>query len=135
MSLIDIIILVPLLFLGFRGFKNGLVREIFGLVGLVLAIFFSFQYMAEFATLIREQLYTKSPYVPYFSFGILFLLVLLFVQVIIFFTESLLKIAFLSLPNRLLGSLFSAFKAALVISIILLLFSGFALPDEETRSD
>ena len=135
MNMIDLLILVPLLFFAFRGFRNGLVKEVFGLIGLVLAVFFSFQYMAEFSVLIREQLDTQSPYVPYFSFGILFLLVLLAVQVIIYFTEGLLRIVFLSLPNRLFGAVFSAFKSALVISIILLLFSGFALPDTETRSE
>lgn len=135
MNLLDILILVPLLLFAFKGFKNGFVKEVFSVVGLVLAVFFAFQYMAELSNYLYQQLETDSVFVPYFSFGIIFLLVLLAVQVIIFFIEGVLRIAFLGLPNRIIGSVFGAFKTALIISIVLLLFSGFSLPDQETRSD
>ncbi|MEX0772264.1 MAG: CvpA family protein [Balneolales bacterium] len=135
MNLIDLIILAPLLLFAFRGYRNGLVRELLSAVGLVLAIFFAFQYMAELSTYLKVQLDTETAFVPYFSFGIIFLIVLLAVQIVIYLIEGILKIAFLSIPNRLLGSIFSTFKAGLVISIILLLFSGFNLPEEEVISD
>ncbi|MEX2639399.1 MAG: CvpA family protein [Balneolales bacterium] len=135
MNLIDLIILVPLILFAVRGFKNGLIKELFGALGLVLAIFFSFQYMAELSAFIRVQLETDTAFVPYFSFGIIFLVVLLAVQVLIYFAEGVLNLVFLSLPNRLLGSVFSTLKSALVISVIFLIFSGFSLPDDETASD
>ncbi|MEX0780055.1 MAG: CvpA family protein [Balneolales bacterium] len=135
MNLLDIIILAPLLLFAFQGYRNGLIRELLGAVGLILAIFFSFQYMADLSAYLIVQMDTDSAFVPYFSFGIIFLLVLLAVQIVIYLIEGILRITFLSLPNRLLGSLFSALKAGLVISIILLLFSGFNLPEEKVVSD
>ena len=101
MNLLDILILIPMLLFTFKGFKNGFVKEIFSLAGLVLAVFFGFQYMAELSEYLAHQMDTDSAFVPYFSFGIIFLLVLLAVQVVIFFIESVLRIAFLSLPNRI----------------------------------
>lgn len=135
MNLLDLIILVPLLLFAFRGYRNGLIRELFAAVGLVLAIFFAFQYMSDLSEYLRVQLDTNTAFVPYFSFGIIFLLVLLAVQIVIFFIEGVMKIAFLSLPNRLLGAFFSTFKIGLIISIILLILSGFNLPEEEVTSD
>lgn len=135
MNLLDIIILLPLLLFAFHGYKNGFIRELLGAVGLILAIFFSFQYMAELSAYLRVQMDTDSAFVPYFSFGIIFLLVLLAIQIVIFLIEGILRISFLSIPNRIMGSLFSALKAGLVISVILLLFAGFNLPEEEVVSD
>lgn len=135
MNLLDLIILVPLLLFAFRGFKTGLVRELFGVAGLVLAVFFAFQYMGELSVYLRVQLETEIAFVPYFSFGIIFLLVMLAIQILIYFVEGVLKITFLSLPNRLFGSAFGALKVGLVISVILLLFSGFSLPEDEVITE
>src|SRR5690625_7700146 len=47
MNILDLLILLPIAFFAYRGFKNGLIREVLGIVGIVLGVFLAFRYMDE----------------------------------------------------------------------------------------
>ncbi|MFW6347398.1 MAG: CvpA family protein [Cyclonatronaceae bacterium] len=133
MNLLDGIILVPLLFAGFQGFRNGLMREVIGLVGVVLSLFVSFRYLDETARAVSDVITISETYLPIVAFAVLFLSLLAGVQALIYLLEKILKMAMLSLPNRLLGLAFSVLKSSVFISAFLILLALFDMPGEELR--
>ena len=48
--IVDIFIGLPLLYLAYKGAVNGIVKEILNIVGLVLAVYITFNYMDIAAT-------------------------------------------------------------------------------------
>ena len=135
MSLLDGIILIILLIFAWKGFRNGLVKEVFRIAGLVLAGFISFQYADLAAGLLNPFLDIPADFLPYIGFALLFAFSLLGVQIIIYFIDSLIQLLLLSIPNKLLGSVFGILKSSLFISIILIIISGFGFPETNIKQD
>jgi membrane protein required for colicin V production len=129
----DVIILMPLAFFAWLGYRNGLVREILGIVGVVLALFIGFQYAGPATNWFNTDTVEKSQYLPYFTFFIIFIVILILIRLTIFFMEEFLSVLMLSVPNRILGSFFGILKASLFISIALIIFDSVELPEKSTR--
>ncbi|MBP3191573.1 CvpA family protein [Natronogracilivirga saccharolytica] len=135
MSLLDGIILIILLVFAWKGFRNGLVKEVFRIAGLVLAGFVSFQYADLVSQLLKPFLGVPDEFLPYIGFAFLFIFALLAVHIAIFFIDSLIQLLLLSIPNKLLGSFFGLLKSSLFISILLIFFSGFGFPDNGIKQN
>jgi membrane protein required for colicin V production len=129
----DIIILMPVAFFAWLGFRNGLVREVLGIVGVVIAIFIGFQYAEPATGWFNTETVEKTQYLPYFTFIIIFIVVLIFVRLTIFFMEEFLSVLMLSIPNRVLGSIFGVLKAALFLSVALIILDTVEVPEKSTR--
>lgn len=72
MGLLDGIIIVILTLFAWKGFRNGLVKEVFRIVGLVLAVFLAFQYAEFAASVIDPLLDVPAEVIPYIGFAVLF---------------------------------------------------------------
>ncbi len=131
MSIFDGIAFVFILYFAWKGFHNGLVKEIFRIVGLVLAGFVAFQYAEKLANLISPYAEMSPEYLPYLAFIILFVVALVAVQLIVTFFDTLIQLLLLSIPNRMFGSLFGVLKSSLLISIALIILAGFGQPNME----
>lgn len=53
----DLVLLLVVLLLGVKGFINGLIREVFGLVGLIGGIIIASRFNIEAGNLISEHIY------------------------------------------------------------------------------
>ncbi len=135
MNLLDLFILLPFALFAFQGFRNGVVREILTIAGVILAVYMAFLYMDATANVIEPLLnQSRDVAVIIAGFGIFFLifiLVLLGAELI----NKFLILLKLNLFNRILGMGFGIFKCGIVISAVLLLLAGFNLPAEETRTE
>ncbi len=135
MSLLDGIILVFILFFAWNGYRNGLVKEVFRIVGLVLSVFVAFQYADLIAGLLAPYLDVAEMYLPYIGFAILLVLTLFAVQIAVIFLDKLIQLLLLSLPNRLFGSLFGVLKSCLFASIFFIFISGFGIPEDQIKKE
>ncbi len=133
MSLLDGIAGFFILYFAWKGFQNGLVKEVFRIVGLVLAVFIAFQYADVVASWIKLLLDAPAEYLPYFAFALLFILAIITVQVGIIYFDNLIQLLLLSTPNRLFGSLFGIIKSSLFVSITLIFLAGFGFPNNEVK--
>lgn len=133
MLILDLIIATPLLYFGYKGAVNGLVKEVLNIVGIILAIFLTFNYLDAFTGLIAPMFEEGASYVPFVSGVILFIGTLGVVAIVAYATKELLKAVKLSIVNRILGGAFGALKSGLVVSAILLLLAGFNVPSDEAR--
>lgn len=136
MAVLDLIIALPLLYFGYKGAKNGLVKEILNVVGIVLAVFLTFRYMDALSLLIKPFFEDDATaYIPFISAALLFVGTLGVVALIANLTKEMLKAVKLSSVNMALGGLFGMLKSGMVISTILLLLAGFNFPKEEVRNE
>lgn len=135
MNILDGIILVPLIFFAFQGFRNGLLREVMGLGGVLLALFLGFRHMDDVGNLINRMFEINEVWVSVLSFVLIFAGVIIAIQLIIYSLEAVLKLALLSVPNRVLGLVFGVLKSSLFVSVFFILLLGLGQPKEETRND
>ena len=133
MNVIDIIILLFLGLFGFIGFRNGLIREVLGLVGVIAALFFAFRYLEPISTWIDSFTKITDGWTPVITFFLIFFLVIVVTHLLIIFLEYVVKITFMSIPNRLTGLLFGVLKSSLFVSVIFVLLAAIDVPGEETR--
>lgn len=134
MNFLDLLILLPIAYVAYRGFVNGFFREVFGIVGIVLAVYLTFKYMGDVAGMVAP--YVENPDRATIITGIvMFIGIIVIVQLIAAGLEKLFKAAKLGAVNKLAGMLFGALKSAIFVSSILLLLAGVGIPSDETASN
>jgi membrane protein required for colicin V production len=124
MNFIDLLILVPLLLAAWKGFKRGFIIEIFIVLALLVGIYCGIHFSDYTSELIKDKLNVSSIYLPLISFALTFIVI----AVGIYFTgkmlEKVIKIAQLSLFNKLGGVFFSVVKTLYFMSTLFLLIAS-----------
>lgn len=125
MNLLDLIIAIPLLWFGYKGFTKGFIIEAASLAALVAGIYAGFYFSWFIAKYIREWFNTDSQNVPLIAFSVTFLGVVILVFLLARTLDKVIKKAALSLPNRIAGALLSALKVLLILGTIILLMNRY----------
>ncbi len=135
MNVLDGFILFPLLVAFLLGLKNGIIKEVFGLVGLILAVLLSLWFTGPISVFAVEMLGMGESWAKLATGVVLFVFVILTVQLIAWVLEKIIKAAQLSFLNRALGGLFGFGKAAFLVSLLLWVLSFVEYPKQtETQS-
>ncbi len=125
MNFLDIIIIVPVLYVGYKGFKNGLIIELFTLLALLVGIYVGIHFSDLTANWLKNSFGFNSPYMPVIAFTITFL----GVGAAIYFggkvVEKMIKVVQLSTVNKFLGMIFGSLKALYFISVVLVLVESY----------
>ena len=119
MSILDIIFIIPVVWLAYSGFKKGLIIELSTLVALLLGIFVSLHFSDVTAEFLRESLEMKTQYLKLISFIITFVLVVIAVNLIGKLIERLVDIVALGFLNKCAGGVFGVVKAVFFLSFII----------------
>ena len=115
MTVLDILLAIPLLFLIFVGWKKGLVRAIATLAGVLLGIWASVHLSQQVAPLLGLD----SESAVLISFIVTFLVALVLTYLLGRCVEGLMKAAKLNLINRLAGALLGAVEALCILAVLL----------------
>ena len=113
MNYLDIIIIIPALWFGYKGFTHGLIRELAGLAALILGVYAAFVFSDWVEKWINHPSIPKEVY-----FAITFLGVLVAVFVLGKLTEKIIKLVIPEFVNNLLGGLFGIAKVAVIFSVV-----------------
>lgn len=124
MNFIDIVIIIPLLWAAFRGFKRGLVIELATLASLGLGIYGAIKFSDYVAALINQQVEVQQEYLPLLAFGVTFIGIVVGVYFIGKWVEKIINMAALKTLNKLAGAVFSIAKFAMVISVLILILES-----------
>lgn len=119
MNVLDIIFIIPILWLAYKGFTKGLVVEISTLVALILGVYAALHFSDLTADLLRENLHLRGEYLNITSFVVTFLLVVIVVNLIGRLVTKLMEMVALSFLNRSLGGLLGIAKAVVFLSFAL----------------
>lgn len=125
MNFVDIIIIVPLIYAGWVGFKKGLVIEVFTLLALLVGIYAGIHFSDWTSGLIKDNIDIEGKYLPVVAFTVTFLAV----GAIVFFAgkmiERMLKVVNLSPLNKAFGLLFGIIKMIYTLSILIILLETY----------
>jgi len=116
---VDISLLVILLMSCSIGIMRGLAREFLSLAAWIIAIWFSVVFCYDFADYILPYSHDYQTAV-YVSFALIFILVLFVSSLINFVIFQAIKLAGLSLADRVLGLFFGLIRGTLIICLFIL---------------
>lgn len=119
MSILDIIFIIPIVWLAYVGFKKGLIIELSTLLALVLGVFVSLYFSDITAEFLKNSFDMHTKYLKLISFIITFLLVVIAVNLIGKMIEKLVDMVALSFLNKSAGGVFGVLKAVVIISLLL----------------
>jgi len=119
MALIDIFLVVPLLWFGFKGFKNGAVMEFIQLAAIVLGVFVA----SRFSHFLGDFLNLQSEYAGILYFAITFIAVVGMLFLAGYIITTFIKLILLGWLNRLLGVVFALVKVTLILSVLMFYFN------------
>lgn len=126
MNYIDIIIAIPLIFAGFKGFTRGLVVELASLAGLILGIYAAYHFSAIAMPFVSKIVHADPAYQRMAAFALTFLVVLIAVHLIGKLIEKIVDLVALGFANKIAGLAFGVLKGALVISVVIFVITTFA---------
>ncbi|OFY95652.1 MAG: hypothetical protein A3K10_10140 [Bacteroidetes bacterium RIFCSPLOWO2_12_FULL_31_6] len=119
MNYFDIIIIIPLLWGAFKGFKKGLVIELASIVALVLGVWGGIKFASVSAKYLGEMFDISVKIMPLISFAVTFLLIVIVVFALAKLLERFIKMTSIGFVNKLVGAVFGTLKFGLIISIII----------------
>lgn len=124
MNFIDAILIIPLLWAAYKGFRKGLIIEVFSLLALFAGIYGGIHFSDFAADLLRDSFNLKEQYLPALSFALTFIGVIVLVYFLGKMVEKVINMAAMKPLNKIAGAAFSLLKYGLILSIIL----GFVVP-------
>ena len=119
MSTVDIIIAVIIVAAAILGTIKGFVKQIIGILGVLLGVWCGFKFHAWLAAQTKEllSLSMNQDALGIISFAIIFLIVLILTNFIGKGIENILKLSMLGWMNRMLGFLFGGIKATILLGL------------------
>lgn len=127
MSYIDIIILVPLIIAGIRGFKKGFISELSSLIALFVGVLGAvhLSYFLADTAVSQGWVDAENRFLGPVSFVITFMAIVFCLNMIGNLVTSLLNVVALGLVNRIVGAIFGAAKMLFILSILLIAIDSF----------
>jgi membrane protein required for colicin V production len=123
MNYLDIALVLPLIYLSWKGFKKGIIIEIFTLLALFVGIYGAIHFADKTAEWLTDNV-NEVPYLPIVSFVITFLIV----GALVYFggkaLEKVIKLVALSGLNKASGAVFGLVKGVMIISVVLVVLDS-----------
>lgn len=132
---LDLIIAVPFLWFGYKGFKNGFIIEVASLVALVLGVFVAYRFSGITSEFLIKQFNFQTEYISIISFAITFIIVVILVHFLAKLLNKLINAVAMGIINKLLGLAFGIIKIAFILSILLGLLNRFDNEEKLIKPD
>lgn len=125
MNYLDFIIILPLIYGGWKGFKKGFILELFTLLALLVGIYAGIHFSDFMAGILRDSIGITSKYLPAIAFTITFL----GVGAMVFFggkmIERLIKVVALGPINKVAGMIFGFTKLLFLLSAAIVILEAY----------
>jgi membrane protein required for colicin V production len=125
MNFIDILICVPLIYAGYKGFKHGLIIEVFTLLALLVGVYAGIHFSDFIANYLKNSFEWDAKYLPVVSFTLVFLAVGAMVYFAGITVEKMVKVVHLTPLNKFFGVFFAVVKMLYFVSVILVIFESY----------
>jgi len=125
MNFIDILIIIPVGYAAYKGFRHGFIIELFTLLALLVGIYVGIHFSDFVAVWMKNTFSWDSPYLPVVAFTITFL----GVGAMIYFggkvVEKMVKVVNLTPVNKVFGIIFATLKMLYIVSVVLVLIESY----------
>lgn len=125
MNILDIIILLPVVWFGYKGFSKGFFLEAASLVALLLGVWAAIHFSFWVSQLLAGWFGSDWKYLPLTSFLVVFLLVVIVVHLIAKGLTNASKKAALGLVNKLAGMVLGAAKVLLIFGVLIVIINRY----------
>ena len=132
---LDIIIAAPLLYGLIKGFSNGLIKEIIGLLSLIIGIYVAVNFSIFLEPYLADIFDNYEQFKPILAFAILFVAAILIIKLIGSLVNKLTKVLALGFISRIFGGIFGLLKIALIVSFLLTIEARFELISTVTKQN
>jgi len=122
LSKIDIVILLVLLFGGYKGYRSGFISEVIFLVASVIGIITAFHFGADVGLWISQKVDIDTTFLPFVGFLFIFLGVLILVSILGRIVKSSIDKTLLGDFDSAFGAMTGAIKWAFFISVFFWIF-------------
>ena len=120
MSFLDITLLIPLLWGLYKGFSNGIIKELTSLAALFLGIYGATSVLEKAKNILSKNIFLEEPILSIAAFSTSFFLIILIIRATGSIVDRLIKIASLNIINRVAGAFFGIIKITLITSTLLI---------------
>lgn len=122
MNYIDLVLGILLILAAIQGFRKGFIVELASLAALVLGIWGGIKFSDWTADFITRNTGFDSKYLSIIAFLVTFIAIVVLIHILGKVIDNAVKAVALGFLNRLAGIIFGVLKAAVILSIFLLLF-------------
>ncbi len=128
MNSVDLVIIAFFSYHAVVGFKKGLSKIVFDLLGIIIGFMIGYKYYELLGLFLETQFNITPPYTYFISFCLIWFLIYFGIAALGKFIETILSITGISIINRVFGSVFnviiSTFKLLLVIIPLIFINNG-----------
>jgi membrane protein required for colicin V production len=107
------------LFGGYRGYKDGFLMGLISLLAVVLGVFLGFKLMGEGMEVLHDQFNADESTLPYISFFVIFILVVVLVTWLGKMIRNSIDKTFLGRVDESMGLVLGVFKTMFMLSVVL----------------
>lgn len=119
MSPADIVLGLLVLLGAWSGYKEGFLMELISLTAILLGVLCGFKLMGEGMILLEEKFNADKSTLPYLSFAVIFIIIVVLVRLIGKLVKNSIDKSFLGTVDQAMGGALGAFKTLFLISIVL----------------
>jgi len=124
---LDLILLVPLIYGAYNGFKKGFILEVISVIAFILAIMGSFALLQWGMDLLNDYFAINSQLLPYVSFILIFLGIIIIVNLLGKVAKKVVDFVLLGPVDKMAGAIVSLIKWSFGVSIIIWLTDTFGI--------
>ncbi len=133
--MIDILILAIVVVSILAGFVSGLVRQVVGLAGLLIAVALGIKFASPAGEAVASVLGLAEGYAQWFGFIVVFIGVYVAALIAARIGMSMVKTLQISGINRIAGGIFGGLKSIVFIGVLLTVLATLEFPTENMRSN
>lgn len=120
MTVIDVVLLSVIVLIGFKGFYEGFLHEVFGLIGVVAGVYFASRLALNVGSFFSENVYKIDSSTLLVILGFLVVLGLFWIGFLVlgFIFTRMVRLSGLGFLDRVLGYVFSCAKVFFILGFI-----------------
>lgn len=124
MSTADIILVLFAIAGAWSGYKEGFLMELIALVAVILGVFCGFKLVGEGMLILEEKFNADKSTLPYISFLIIFIVVVILVHLLGRMIKHSIDKSFLGTMDQALGAALGVLRTLFVMSIVIWIFDS-----------
>lgn len=139
MNILDAIILIALIPAIIQGLRKGFISQAISIISVIAGIWASARFANMVTAWVSQYITASEQILKIIAFALILVIVFIILGVLGKLLEGVLKLVMLGWINKLLGVVFSLFKAFLIIGLVIIAFNAlnnsFGIVKPEVISD
>ena len=135
MNYIDIVIAVFFIYGVFKGFLNGIIKEITGIISLIGGVYIAINFSEYLKPIIKQKISTSEDFLPILVFAIVFFVSFLFLRFFGYFIDKIVNTLSLGLVTKFIGGVFGGVKIIIIFCFIFFMIEEYKIINKKTLQE